>query len=198
MDGGGSLKSHVVDVPDELVVGFQHLIPRKKLAGMGRHSSHECRYFRLARPPGLVVRFILPDRIQKQLPFGAIWIRVGPAKFPDEVFRDHVVAFVYLWFWLAEGRHEYGRAFRAVGVVGVGIPAAVHVPRERQQFRAVGKGVFHGVVVELVARLLVAPSSESLGRDRPGPLGPAGHVNVMTVPVDEKSGRYPCETVRIL
>ena len=188
MDWSGSFKRHIVDVPDELVVRFQHLIPRKKLAGMGRHSSHECGHFRLAGPPGLVVRLILPDRIQKQLPFDAIWIRIGPAKFPDEVFRDHVVALVYFWLWLAEGRHEHGRAFGAVGVVGVGIPAAVHVPRERQQFRAVGKGVFHSVVVKLAARLLVAPAAESLGRDRPGPFGPAGNIDVMAVPVDEKAG----------
>ena len=65
---------------------------------------------------------------------------------------------------VAEVGHDHGRALGAVGVVGVGLPAAGHVPREGEQLGAVGEGVLDRVVVEEVAGL-----ADSSGRPCPGP-----------------------------
>ena len=46
--------------------------------------------------------------------------------------------------------------------------------------------------------LFVASAAHALGRDGPLALGPAGHVDVVAVPVDEEPGRYPREAVGVL
>src|SRR4030042_557289 len=85
-----------------------------------------------------------------------------------------------------------------MSIIAVGTPAVVDRPRESKQLCAVREGVFHGVVVELAARLLIAAASHPLCRDRPGALQPAGHIYIMAVPVDKESRRHPGETVGIL
>jgi len=188
MDWSRTVKGHTVNIVNKLEVGVQCLVPGDVFSCMGRHASHQRCYFRLTSPPGLVMRLILPDSVQKHLPFGVVRIRIGPAKLPDKVCRDHIVAFVDLRFGLTQSCHNHSRAFGTVDVVGVGVPAAIHMPREGEQLCTIREGIFHRVVVELITRLLVAAAAHALGRDRPSPFCPAGHVDVMTVPVDEESG----------
>jgi len=66
-------------------------------------------------------------------------------------------------------------------------PAVVHVPALGEVPRPVGEGVLHRVVVEeLVVRGPDLAASLALGRDRPGAFRPAGHVEVVDQPVEEK------------
>ena len=48
---------------DELEVRVQRLVPADVLAGVGGHAAHQGGDFRLAGPPGFVVRLVLPDRV---------------------------------------------------------------------------------------------------------------------------------------
>jgi len=154
---------------------------------VGGDAPHQSCYFGLACPAGLVVGFVLADSVQKQLPLDVVGIGVVFAVLPNHLIRDHVVALIYLGLRLAEGGHCHGRAVRAVGVVGVCLPAAVHVPREGKELGSVGECVFDGVVVELVSRLLVASAAEPLSRNGPSAFGPACHVDIVAVPVDVKA-----------
>ena len=89
---------------------------------------------------------------------------------------------------------EDGRALRAVDHVAEEAPAAVHVPALGEQPRAVGEGVFDGVVVEqLIGLGADLAAALPLGRDRPGVLDPAADVEVVDQPVEEEAAVEPGE-----
>ena len=160
---------------------------------MGSGSTHQRGKFGLAGPTCFVMGLVLADRVEQELPFDDVRVRVRAAELPGHVLFDHVLAVIDSRLRVAQAGHQHGRALRAVGVVGIGAPAARHMTREREELGAVGECVLDRVVVEQVARLLVTSPAETLSRDGPGPLGPTGHVDVVAMPIDKEARRDPIE-----
>src|ERR1051326_8431954 len=80
-----------------------------------------------------------------------------------------------------------------MGVAGVDIVASRHAASVHVELGAVGEGVFHRVIVEVLVHgsAAIMPGADGLGLDWPGILHPAQMVDVMNVKVAEAPAARP-------
>ena len=131
LDGSRAIEARdLIQARGQLDRRLDRFVPGDHLARLGGHAPEDGGHHPVGTPLGFVVRLVLPDRVQQQLPLDDVGIRVGAAELPDEVLLDHLVALVNARLGVAQAGHDHGRAFRAVGVVGVGVPAVGHVAGE--------------------------------------------------------------------
>ena len=161
------------------------------LARFGGHAAEDAGHGGLRAALGLVVRLVVADRLEQQIVLDLVVVAGRPLMLPDQVLGPSACAPCRC----AGGWPQplpTAEPLRAVDHVAAKAPATGDVAALDEHPRAVGKRVFHGIMVEHLIGLgadLTPPLP--LGRHRPGVLYPAANVNVMDQPVQKEAPIEP-------
>src|SRR5439155_18405643 len=161
-----------------LVLAVQHFLERDLLAGVRGHAAHGGHQAGFHTPFDFVVGFVIADGVNQVVPFIQIRILLVRVYFgcPEHAGAVGILALVSAGgqstvVGLRDDRHAFA-ALREAVVSGLATHDAAPV---HDELAAVGEGVFHGVVVEVLVHVITAimAAAQRLGLDRRRVLLPA-------------------------
>jgi len=180
-DGGRAVEVQVVEVITKLEVGLHHLVPGDRLAGMTGGAAHERREVRVDRSLCFIMRPIVADAVDEDVPLvlpRTVSVLCGR---PCDVGLLYPLVLEHVDGSGVRSAGELCGALGAVNVRGEVTAGFVDSAKPTERLGSVGEGELHRVDVDVLPAVFAAwyAATQADHRNRPGILDPAALVDLV-------------------